>query len=166
PSALARFTDGDTLVPPHTLGLRVQSRTETALLQAMALDPNRRFPDVPAMRAALEGEPPKTDGGERGRAEKLAAAPPLPARHSAPWREELATALAMAVLGVWILQFMLFRYSTDLPQILRLTLGALVLGGLGWFVGDTIFQALTLSMLPLLRRRPCPRAGDVLPSAS
>ncbi|HOV48664.1 MAG TPA: serine/threonine-protein kinase [Anaerolineae bacterium] len=159
PSALARFTDGDTLVPPRTLGLRVQSRTETALLQAMALDPNRRFPDVPAMRAALEGEPTKADGGERGRAEKLTAAPPLPAKHSASWREELATALAMAVLGVWILQFMLFRYSTDLPQILRLTLGALVLGGLGWFVGDTIFQALTLSDAAVAATAALPSGG-------
>lgn len=163
PSALARFTDGDTLVPPHTLGLRVQSRTETALLQAMALDPNRRFPDVQAMRAALEGEPPKADGGDRGRAEKLTAAPSLPAQRSAqrsaPWREELATALAMAVLGVWILQFMLFRYSTDLPQIFRLTLGALLLGVLGWFVGDTIFQALTLSDAAVAATAALPSGG-------
>lgn len=68
-------------------------------------------------------------------------------------------ALAMAVLGVWILQFMLFRYSTDLPQIFRLTLGALLLGALGWFVGDTIFQALTLSDAAVAATAALPSGG-------
>lgn len=60
------------------------------------------------------------------------------------WRWELATALAMAVMGMLAVQFLLFFRYTSLVQIIGLTIGALLLGGLGWFVGDTIFQALTL----------------------
>ncbi len=145
PSAMARFTDGDTLAPPRTLGLRLQLKTETALLQAMALDPNRRFPHVQAMRAALGGETLKTDVGERWRGEG-ATTISTPGRTARPsqWRLELATALTMAVMGMLALQFLLFARSTDLAQLIGLVVGALLLGGLGWFAGDTIFQALTL----------------------
>ncbi len=142
PSAMARFTDGDTLAPPRTLGLRLQSKTETALLQAMALDPNRRFPHVQAMRAALGGAAPQTkpEARHQDRATMTASPPGRPSQ----WRWELATALAMAVMGMLAVQFLLFFRYTSLVQIIGLTIGALLLGGLGWFVGDTIFQALTL----------------------
>ncbi|MDX9955669.1 MAG: serine/threonine-protein kinase [Anaerolineae bacterium] len=143
PSAMARFTDGDTLAPPRTLGLRLQSKTETALLQAMALDPNRRFPHVQAMRMAFGGAVPQVEPGPRWQDGETGAAA-RPAR-SSQWRWELATALAMAIMGMLAVQLLLFSRSTDMAQVIGLTIGALLLGALGWFVGDTIFQALTLS---------------------
>lgn len=143
PSAMARFTDGDTLAPPRTLGLRLQSKTETALLQAMALDPNRRFPHVQAMRMAFGGAAPQVEPGPRWQDGETGAAA-RPAR-SSQWHWELATALVMAIMGMFAVQLLLFFRSTNLAQVIGLTIGALLLGTLGWFAGDTIFQALTLS---------------------
>lgn len=148
PSAMARFTEGDNLVAPKTLGLRLQAHTETALLQALALDPNRRFPHVQAMRTAL-GRSTSTSPG-MGWPRVGGTSPPagISAADAAPrgatWKRELVTALAMAVIGMLAIQFLLFADITTARQTVGLTIGALLLGTLGWFVGDTIFQALTI----------------------
>lgn len=145
PSAMARFTDGDTLAAPRTLGLRLQSRTETALLQAMSLDPNRRFPHVQAMRAAMcGGEPAALERGRPRQDSGARSAPTSAAGRSSKWKWELATAVALAVVGMLTVQLLLFSRTTNLAQVIGLTIGASILGVIGWFVGDTIFQAATL----------------------
>lgn len=166
PSAMARFTDGDTLAAPRTLGLRLQSQTETALLQALALDPNRRFPHVRAMKAALGGAVRQDEGGRRmdegGRMKAEPALVPQVARppRASQWRRELATALVMAVIGVLALQFLLFARITHTAQYIGLSIGALLLGAIGWFAGDTIFQALTMSTATATVATPDASAGQ------
>lgn len=153
PSAMARFTEGDILASPKTLGLRLQANTETTLLQALALDPNRRFPHVQAMRAALGMGAPQSVSGRwsnESKPSRAESAPQTAASQAATrprastWRRELATALLMAVIGMLAVQFLLFADITTAQQTVGLTIGALLLGVVGWFAGDTIFQALTM----------------------
>jgi hypothetical protein len=62
---------------------------------------------------------------------KAASAP-----RDANWRLELLTAMVMAPIGAAVLQYALQSFYWSL------VLGALTIGGIGWFIGDIIFQAM------------------------
>jgi hypothetical protein len=57
---------------------------------------------------------------------------------------EIATGIGMAILGTLSLNAVLFGGDFPPERYLGLSIGSIILGSIGWFVGDTIFQALTM----------------------
>jgi len=145
PSAIDRWAKTASLVPPRNLGTNVRPQVEAVVLRAMALDPNYRFQYAQEMASAL--------GVESGAGGKTVVAPPWagvpPERrgptaipHDTRWSLEMGTAMVMAVVGTIALQVILFAPFLSLDRYLGLSVGALLVGAIGWFVGDLIFQAL------------------------
>lgn len=148
-SAMERWANPNALPPPRALGVAVSPQVEAALLRALALYPEQRFASAAEMQGALQ-----QSSGDSSRpllvvqssvsvsAEaRPAAARPLALTRDTRWPLELGTALGMALVGMLVLQTLLFGPETSLNQYLGLSMGALLLGGIGWFVGDLIFQA-------------------------
>lgn len=149
PSALRRWVDHSLLVPPCSLRADIQPQVEKVVLQAMELDPDHRFTGAREMRAALRPgaerhPPPAPRPAEPAqsihpkRRAPRAASPPRDTR----WWIEMVTAAVMALVGVLVIQVILFADSMTLDLYLGRGLWALLLGGLGWFLGDLAFQAL------------------------
>jgi hypothetical protein len=150
PSAIDRWSDASLLVPPRRLGVKVTPQTEKTILQAMELNLDNRIADAREMQAALggalSGRPLEVSwvepALERVPALKRHKLMPVPIRRDTRWQLEMGTAMVMAGLGVLAAQIgLLARYMTMELYVGR-TLTALVLGALGWFVGDLTFQAL------------------------
>ncbi|MEA3308739.1 MAG: hypothetical protein U9Q70_04400, partial [Chloroflexota bacterium] len=149
-------------------GLRPE--TESVILRAMALDLNYRFRDTREMTSAL-------GAGSRVRVGNVVIAggggiSSIPYRHppqvilrDTHWLLEMATASAMAVAGTLTIQKVLFGALFSPARYFNMSLGALVMGALGWFVGDLIFQALaqsqstgaTSATTPITSSRPTQR---------
>ncbi len=150
PSALDRWAHGVPLPPPR--GPDLSPQVAGVILRAMELDPNRRFASARQMQAALQG----AAGFSPIRLEPVPAAAPAPPPATAPrtgprpaplprdarWPLEMATGVLMALIGVLALQAMLFAPWMTPALYFGRSVSALMLGALGWFLGDLIFQAL------------------------
>lgn len=150
PSAIDRWATPSSFTNPRRLRADLQPETESAILRAMTLDLNQRVQDTREMTSAL--------GMESGaRVESVAAPsqvnvsskrrPPVSAviPRDTRWPLEMATAMAMAVAGTLTLQSVLFASYLSFERYLGPSVGALLVGAAGWFVGDLIFQALAQS---------------------
>lgn len=80
PDALSRGFKQVPTIPPSAYNPTIPSSTEQAILRAMELDPDRRFPEVSQMRSAMvpEGSGPKA-GGAREEEVPLAVLPTVQA---------------------------------------------------------------------------------------
>ena len=144
PSCMERYTQGTQLTPPRQLGRDVSVEVENVVLQAMSLNINHRFAGAPAMKQALgrhqreapRPKPPDEDTVKVKRGVKRV--------RTHGWTLEMGTGMAMAVLGTLSLNALLFGDRMPPEQYVGLSIGSVILGGIGWFVGDTIFQALTM----------------------
>jgi serine/threonine-protein kinase len=155
PSAIERVVGQQDVVPPRYLGVQVDQPLETAILRAMALKPQERFSSAQGMTSALIEEvlvQGAARAGERAPQIEQPQTPP-PARSKAAarpthWRRELLTAMGLAFIATLALHGLLFGDRSPAEQYLGLSLGALLLGALAWFVGDTIFQSITMPDSP------------------
>ncbi|MGC9357966.1 MAG: serine/threonine-protein kinase [Anaerolineae bacterium] len=165
PSALERMAGHNRLVPPREMGVQVQPRVQATIMQALALSPEERFPTVSGMTTALcpPAEMPYSSVREQPHPAPTPSPTPLPTARvpeqprtppvrSSRWPLELGTAMAVAPVGTLILHGILFGDRSPADQYIGLAIGSLVLGALGWFIGDTIFQALTMPDLPTTDR--------------
>jgi len=144
PSALDRWAG--TTSPPSLrgTGANVHPQVERIIFRAMELDQAQRFPGAQEMLAELQAatgiqilslEPTKPtirQGEER----------PVPVARDTRWMLEMVTGMAMALVGVLTIQVVLFAGRLTWNYYLGRGIGALLLGGLGWFLGDLVFQAL------------------------
>ncbi len=168
PTASDRFLSGAPLTSLQRCGVKVHQNVDAAITQALSIEPEKRFANAWGMSLALQGRSAEATGKDRGAAEAARfAAAERPVGHRATeradihafnapikaasqpvqlisWQRELTTALGMAWIGMLLVQSLLFGDTTAISQYIGLSVGALLLGGIGWFVGDTIFQALTL----------------------
>jgi serine/threonine-protein kinase len=148
PSAMDRWAHQVPLIPPR--GSSIPPQLTAVILRAMELDPNRRFADARQMQAALQQAvgsgpvhiqqpvaPPPVPGSGPG-----ARPHPVPLPRDARWPLEMATGTVMALIGVLAIQVLLFAPWMTPALYFGRSLSALVLGALGWFIGDLIFQAL------------------------
>lgn len=148
---MERWANPNALVPPRALGVKVNPSVEAGILRALSLYPEQRFASAWEMQSAFRGTAGDfgqtllvTPSGVSVAPEvRPTAVKPLALARDTRWPLELATALGMALLGMLVLQRLLFGSETSLNQYLGLSVGALLLGGVGWFVGDLIFQAVT-----------------------
>jgi len=151
PSAMDRG-GGYALTSPRDLGVHVQPQTEQVVMRAMAMDLNQRFADTQAMRAALQGVSRPRRPSQPAWVSPAAQSVSAPGRVAAPaveptlrdtrWWWEMATGMAMALAGVLVVQVVLFAGAMTLDVYLGRGIWALLLGGLGWFMGDLVFQAI------------------------
>jgi len=138
--AIDRWANPQAFQPLRATGAMVSPVLEAAVLNAMELQPARRFNNATAMTAALR------DVDQSGIITPLTTdfikpiAQPLP---GTSWVWEFVTAMLMAVMGVLSFQILLFSAITPFPRYITMSIGALLLGAIGWFVGDTIFQSFT-----------------------
>jgi len=161
PSAIERLTQQMYLAPPTQFGVPMQAHVESALLQALALEPQQRFHDANTMRMALFGAGyPQGAGDPRGAglpqpSWQMDYGKTMPGQQERPqenfrrssgtmWCLEMGTAMAMAVAEAMVIQILLWG-ETPLVQFVKLGLGAMTMGAAGWFIGDTIYQAITQS---------------------
>lgn len=149
PSAPDRWA-GVALVPPRDLCRSVRPQTEAIILKAMALEPFQRFSGALEMQAGLQS----VAGVDHP--SRLHVAGPLqsvcaPNQHSARpvsfprdtrWPVEMAVGMVMALVGVLVNQVALLADVMTLDLYLGRSIFALLLGALGWFLGDLVFQAL------------------------
>ncbi|MBN1872753.1 MAG: serine/threonine protein kinase [Anaerolineae bacterium] len=177
PSALERWSGTDILIAPRQFNTKLSPHIETAVVRAMELQPDQRFPNVQNMQAALQGRPGDTvwagadypqpvssvslQSARRTEvyAGHVSEAPSISVPRVTDWRRELSLCLLMAVVGMLALQGILFGGDLTIYTYLGLSAGALIMGGVGWFIGDLIFQALippSLSM-PSVTSRPTQR---------
>ncbi len=150
PPAVDRWAAPSSFINPRRLRADLRPEVESAIMRAMALDLNYRFQGTYEMTTAL-------GGGGGARVGSVVASPqvsvPSKRRVSAPpvilrdtrWPLEMATAMAMAVAGTLALHIIIFASSLVPQHCLGLSIGALLVGAVGWFVGDSIFQALAQS---------------------
>jgi serine/threonine-protein kinase len=149
PSAMERWSDPASLIPPRRAGAKVTVQTEKLVLHALELDIDHRIADAREMQAALTGSSgskpfdvswarPMTGSFPR---REQPSPTPVPLRRDARWHLEMGTAMVMAALGVLAIQIGLFSDYMTAELYIGRTLSALVLGALGWFAGDLIFQA-------------------------
>jgi serine/threonine-protein kinase len=157
PSALDRVTGNARLLPPQQLGRPVQPRLEAVLMQALALETQERFPDARAMTQALAPESaPKprrriSDGRERSRSRPVVR----PSRAQRPrWVRQVVVSMLMAMGGTLVLQAILYMDSDNINRLFGMAFGTLFLGAVGWFLGDTVFQALTMPRSAVTADRP------------
>ncbi len=165
PSALDRWANNVPLPPPR--GPNISPQIAGVILRAMELDPNRRFADARQMQAALQQAaglrsfplepvppPPVTAPSPR------VGPRPTPLPRDARWPLEMATGTVMALIGVLVIQFLLFAPWMTVSLYFGRAISALALGAIGWFVGDLIFQALARPespTAPVSSRRPTQR---------
>lgn len=167
PTALDRLLNSVSLAPLQKCGVKVHPNVDAAITQALSIEPEKRFDTAWGMSLALQGRGSEMARGGPAGTERVGGYSSTPAvasstnysapghaagyasnasaSSSAPWQGELATALGMAWVGMLLVQSILFGKETDPAQYFGLSIGAILLGGIGWFVGDTIFQALTMS---------------------
>ncbi|MCS7282625.1 MAG: serine/threonine protein kinase [Anaerolineae bacterium] len=168
PSALDRWASGAPLPPLQGPG--ISPRVAAVIRQAMELDIRRRFADARQMQVALQQAArvsphplawpqsawvsPFSSGGIGTRPR------PVPLPRDARWPLEMATAMAMALVGVLVIQVLLFAPWMTVGLYFGRSLSALLLGALGWFIGDLIFQVLARpesAAAPAASRRPTQR---------
>ncbi|MCX7856243.1 MAG: hypothetical protein N2556_09805 [Anaerolineae bacterium] len=167
PSAFDRWANGFPLPPLQ--GPNVSPQVAGVILRAMELDPNRRFADARQMQTALQ----------QAAGVSLPHLGPTPVAHPTPfvsspgvrpqpvalprdarWPLEMATGTAMALIGVLVIQALLFARWMTVQLYFGRSLSAVILGALGWFIGDLIFQALAKpesAAAPAASRRPTQR---------
>jgi serine/threonine-protein kinase len=146
PSCMERATQGSALTTPQQLGRDVSPEVERAILQALSVNIDERFDDAHAMKQALNQRyaspsptpPPLPSQDEERKPPKIIRG------RSHTWLLEMGTGMLMAVLGTLSLNAVLFGDRIPTQQYLGLSVGSIVLGGIGWFAGDTVFQALTM----------------------
>lgn len=148
PSCMERAAQGSSLTPPRQLGCDVRPEVERVLMQALSVDINRRFGSAQAMKQALSQRytptpPPPTPSPlpDNQTGEKR---PKIVRGRSHVWIVEMFTGMVMAVLGTLSLNAVLFGDRIPPEQYVGLSVGSIILGGIGWFIGDTVFQALTM----------------------
>ena len=165
-TAVERGSTTSSFINPRRLRAGLRPETESVILRAMALDLNYRFRDTREMTSAL-------GAGSNARVGPVVMPPPVSIssirRASVPatiphdrWQLEMATAMAMAVVGTLTLQIILYASHLSPERYFNMSLGALVMGAIGWFVGDSIFEALTQSQgtgatTPVTGSRPTQR---------
>ena len=174
PSAMNRG-GGYSLPAPRDLGLHVQPQTENVVLRAMKMDMKHRFANAQEMGRTLQLGPgagasaPPPDvtspwieqtGGEGTYPEVKTSAESRPLTRDTNWVTEMGAAMLMAALGVLAVQVGLFAPLMSAELYIGRSLVALLLGALGWFAGDLIFQALArpeASAQPTRTNRPTER---------
>ncbi|MGC9347866.1 MAG: hypothetical protein ACP5JG_06995, partial [Anaerolineae bacterium] len=121
---------------------------EAVVMQSLALERQHRFSSIEAMKRAL-GQAPGISVPTRDYPTPI---PPTEGASSAPyvsgtkthWSRELAVGLGLALVATLSLQAIAFLDITPPERFAGLTVGALIVGGLGWFIGDVVHQALTM----------------------
>ncbi|MGQ9803462.1 MAG: serine/threonine-protein kinase [Anaerolineae bacterium] len=148
PSAIDRWASGVPLQPPRSS--QIPPLVVRVILQAMELDPGRRFADSRQMQAALQQalgigpvhiQPPVALSPVPGSVTAGGHSLSVPLLRDVRWPLEMATAMVMALIGVLVIQILLFApWMTPTLYFWR-TVSALILGAVGWFGGDLLFQA-------------------------
>jgi eukaryotic-like serine/threonine-protein kinase len=134
PSAIERFSGIPLSLPP----VQGQSTLVQALMRSLSLDLNARFTSAYDMLQTLQTGPILPSRH---------ADPPLP-RRNAPrrpvqrWVLELGTAMAMAVVCALVTQGGVWGFDVRARAVIGVSLGALIAGAIGWFVGDTVHQVM------------------------
>lgn len=136
----------------------------------MELDINRRFADARQMQAALRqasgtlpypvAQPQPGWASASGGVGAGVQPRPVSLPRDARWPLEMATGTAMALVGVLALQVLLFAPWMTTGLYFGRSLSAVLLGALGWFIGDLIFQALAKpgsTAVPAPSHRPTQR---------
>jgi serine/threonine-protein kinase len=164
PSAIERLTQQTYIASPTQLGAQVRPHVESALLRALALEPQKRFDDANTMQLALAGkafqhyerrvaQPSWKTGHNRANSSTRTASAASShglsrKRLIAPqsvldkqWPLELGTAVVMAIVTALAMHFVLWG-NAPLDHLLKLCLGSSVMGGIGWFIGDLVYQAI------------------------
>ena len=150
PSALDRWAGASSPTSLRGLGANVCPQVERIISRAMELDQTRRFSGAQEMLTELQAagfgpvQPPWTMetvrvGPSAGQDERAQA----PAARDTRWVLEMVTGMVMALVGVMTVQVALFAGRLPWNYYLGRGIGAFLLGGLGWFLGDLVFQALT-----------------------
>ena len=149
PSAFDRWANNVPLPPLR--GPNISPQVAGVILRAMELDPNRRFADARQMQAALQqaagvSAPQIAPGSSPIFAASGPSTGPRPAHppvlRDVRWPLEMATGTVMALVGVLVIQVLLFAPWMTASLYFGRSVSAMLLGALGWFVGDLIFQAL------------------------
>jgi hypothetical protein len=148
PSAMDRLVNETKIIRPQSLGVQISPHVEAVVMQSLALERERRFTSVEAMERAL-GQVP---GVSKPTQAYTTPSPPSTRASSVPsvsgtrthWSHELVVGLGLAIVATLSLQAIAFLDITPPERFAGLTAGALIVGGLGWFIGDTIHQALTM----------------------
>jgi eukaryotic-like serine/threonine-protein kinase len=148
PSALARLMEGQQIIPPQHTRPSVPPHVTQALMRALELDQEHRFQTMSAMKQAIF----KSESNHRGvfqdsdgQQESSIGSPKFENKPQSPkgqWPIELSISLLMAA-SVALVQQMLMLQNLPIDFLVKLSLGSMFLGGIGWFIGDIIFQALT-----------------------
>ncbi len=150
PSAMDRLIGGEVLASPRDLGIVLSPKVENVLIASMALQPERRFPSVEAMRLALAADVAARPVGSGSIAQPSRTTPymsPAPVRDAPAtglpqWVSELGVAIVLAVVATLSLQIITFLDVTPSSRMVGLTIGAVIVGAAGWFAGDVIHEAL------------------------
>ncbi len=158
PSALDRWAQHVPLLPLRQVGARVRPQFESVLMRGLELDPNRRWVGARQMQQAVQmatgvslASLPQVVPVSPWRAAgspivKPAPASTFPMGASIPrdtrWPLEMATGMGMALIGVLVINILLFAPWMTPALYAGRSISALLLGALGWFIGDLIFQAM------------------------
>ena len=149
-SAIDRWATPSSFISPCCLRADLQPGVESAILRAMAVDINQRVQSAYEMVAALGVRTgarvgPAVAPSQVSVLSKRQGSVSIPVPRDTRWPLEMATAMVMAVVGTLTSQIILFASFISLERYLGLSVGALLMGAAGWFVGDLIFQALAQS---------------------
>jgi len=138
------------LASPRSVGVNVRPQVEQVILQAMSLDQNQRFSSTQEMLQALQAAagltppPPPPSWIEQPGRDAAQCQKPKPTaipRDSRWWLEMVAGAV-IALVGVLAILAVLFApYYLPADIYVGQVIAALVVGAVGWFLGDLIFQA-------------------------
>jgi len=159
PSALDRWVSRVPLLPLRQMGVLIRPQFESVLMRALELDPSRRWANARQMQQAVQIATgvspvslPQTVSVPQGR---MADSPiAIPVRTpvspmvgtSVPrdtrWPLEMVTGMVMALIGVLAINFLLFAPWMTPALYTGRSISALLLGALGWFIGDLLFQAM------------------------
>jgi serine/threonine-protein kinase len=145
PSAMDRLVNETQITSPQSMGAAISPRVEAVVMQSLSLQRERRFGSVEAMRRALSA----SIGGAPPAREYPTPLPPTERTSSVPvsqphWSGELIAAEGLALVATLSLQAIAFLDITPPERFAGLTVGALIIGALGWFIGDIVHQALTM----------------------
>ncbi|HOU13722.1 MAG TPA: serine/threonine-protein kinase [Anaerolineae bacterium] len=137
PSAAERFAGQ----PLPTSSIRARPHFSQAVIRSLSLDINARFSSAYEMKEALQ--PGTIQTPMRSQASTPPVSYPAQPARDTRWVKELGTAMVMAVSCAVTAQIIIVGTADYMvSHIIGMAVGALLAGAIGWFIGDTIFQAL------------------------
>ena len=139
-----RWARASTLAAPRNAGVNVRPQVEQVILRAMSLDQDQRFSSTQEMLKALQaaaGLTPSWIEQPDWRADEREKLKPTITPRDSRWWLEMAIGAVIALVGVLTIQIALFARYLPADMYVGQAISALVVGAVGWFLGDLIFQA-------------------------